>query len=279
VLSVPLSLRLIPVVLGIVICPGFAVAADTGLKAVWTYAAESQPTEARAALAKAGMVDPREQALAEMVLAFARPPVPEGELQAMERRLAELARGDDDLAARALYLQGRVHQVHSSPPRPERAAALYRELARRQPQSHWAQLGLVKLGLLQLYMLPEPAEAGARLAATAALLPRIAEPPLRRDLQLQIGWAALDWGRPLAEVLPHLIAAESAGGLLGMTAEDLVVQIGELSFRSGDYAQARRFFVRFLDEFPTNTRRFNVRQRLAEAEARLAAAGPAEGAQ
>ena len=252
------------------------VAAETGLKAVWAFAADSQPTEAQAALAKAGAVDPRERALAEVVLALARPPVPEGELQAMESRLAELARGDDDLAARALYLQARVYQVHASTPQPERAAALYRELAQRQPQSHWAQLGLVKLGLLQLFSLPEPADPGARLAAATALLPRMAEAPLRRDLQLQIGWAALDWGRPLAEVLPHLIAAESVGGLLGMTAEDLAVQIGELSFRSGDYAQARRYFVRFLGEFPTNNRRFNVRQRLAEAEARLAAAGPAE---
>lgn len=276
-LSVPLPLRLIPIVLGCVISPGFAPAAETGLKAVWAFAADSQPTEAKAALAKAGTVDPRERALAEVVLALARPPVPEGELRAMEGRLTELARGDDDLAARALYLLARVYQVHSSTPRPERAAALYRELAQRQPQSHWAQLGLVKLGLLQLFSLPEPADAGARLAAAAALLPRMAEPPLRRDLQLQIGWAALDWGRPLAEVLPHLIAAESVGGLLGMTAEDLVAQIGELSFRSGDYAQARRYFMRFLEEFPTNNRRFNIRQRLAEAEARLAA-GPAEGA-
>ena len=70
-LSVPLSLRLIPIVLGCGICPGLMVAAETGLKAVWAFAADSQPTEAQAALAKAGAVDPRERALAEVVLALA----------------------------------------------------------------------------------------------------------------------------------------------------------------------------------------------------------------
>ena len=131
----------------------------------------------------------------------------------------------------------------------------------------------MKLGLVNLYAASGPADPRARIAGVLALLERIEEPPLRRDLLLQIGWAGLFYELPYAEVLPHLIAAEGIGGMLGITPEDLVIQIGELSFRTGGLEQARHYFQRFLTEFPTNSRRFNVQSRLAEVEAALAAKG------
>lgn len=240
------------------------------LTKMWDLASRSQPLEARTMLDDLPGVDARTRELAELALDMARPPLSEGDWNRIEPRLAKLAAGDDEVAARALYLQARMHQIQRTPPDYPRAEELYRELARRWPGSHWAQLGTVKLGLVKLYALPEPADPAARIAAVAALLPAMAEPALRRDLELQIGWAGVHYRRPYDEILPHLIAADKIGGLLGITPEDLVIQIGELSFRAGHLAQAKHYFERFLTEFPTNTRRYNVQRRLDDVNAALA---------
>lgn len=244
----------------------------TDLAAVWNYAAGSQPIEARATLKDLEGVDERARTLAGAVLDLARPPLSDGDWNRIEPVLARLAKGDDEIAAQALYLQARMYQVQKSTPDYGRTEQLYGELARRWPGSHWAQLGYVKLGLIKLFALPEPADPHQRLTSVEAVLARITEPVLRRDLLLQMGWAGLHYELPLDEILPHLIAADQIGGLMGITPEDLVIQIGELSFRAGYLHQARRYFERFFAEFPTSTRVYNVRQRMDELEAALAAA-------
>jgi tetratricopeptide (TPR) repeat protein len=240
---------------------------------VWSYAASNQPLEAQAALGEVETVDERTQALAEAVLAMARPPLSESDWAKIEPQLAQLAQGDDDIAAQALYLQARMHQVQKAEPDYARAEALFDALARRWPESHWTQLGYVKLGLTKLFAGDDATPPRARLATAEALLAKVTEPPLRRDLQLQIGWAALEYDLPLDEVLPHLIAADAVGGLMGITPEDLLIQIGELSFRAGHLGQAQHYLERLLAEFPTSTRNYNVRQRLAEIRQALAAPG------
>ena len=179
--------------------------------------------------------------------------------------LKVLEQGTDDLAAEAAYLRARIYQLHLNEPDFAKAAQLYTDLAGRQPQSHWAQLGLVKLGLLKLYLLPDSKEPTAdRLSAAEALLPRIREPLLRRDLALQIGQAGIILHQPQARFLPHLIAADRVGGLTGNAREDLIIQIGVLSERGGDWSTAREYFERYLAEYPTNIRAFTVRKKLGE---------------
>jgi len=240
---------------------------------VWQLVADGRSAEGQAALRRVRGGDVRERMLVEVVLELARPPIAAGRIPELDERLAGLAAGADAWAAQALYLRARLHQVHAVPVEPTRAARYYRELAQRFPGSHWAQLGLVKLAVLTLYALPEPADPADRLAQATALLNEVREPPLRRDLQLQLGWAGLHYGRPYDEVLPHLVAADRIGGLPGIVPEDLVLQLGELSLRAGHAEQARGYFERFLREFPVSTRRFNVRQRLAEVDAPARKAG------
>lgn len=237
---------------------------SAALDPVWMLLADSQGLEAKSALAVVGATDVRERMLAETALVLARPPVAEGRLAELTATLTELARDGDEIAATALYLQARLCQVHTTPADYGRALALYQELAQRFPTSHWAQLGRVKTGFIQLYALAEPADPATRLRGVEQLLPAITEPELKRDLQLQLGWAGLFYKRPIDEVLPHLMAADRIGGLPGIIPEDLVVQIAELSMRAGHLQQARDYFERFLREYAVSLRRYNVQQRLAE---------------
>jgi tetratricopeptide (TPR) repeat protein len=216
----------------------------------------------------------REDRLAWAAARIGAQPATDGNMREAETVLVELARGTDDLAAQAAFLQARIYQLHLNQPDFAKAAQLYGELADRFPQSHWAQLGLVKLGLLKLYLLPDVSGPGSdRLAAAEALLPRIHEPLLRRDLNLQIGQAGIALKQPQARFLPHLIAAERVGGITGNAREDLVVQIGVLSERAGDWATAREYFEKYLAAYPDNVRAYSIRQRLAEANRRLGQEG------
>jgi hypothetical protein len=63
------------------------------------------------------------------------------------------------------------------------------------------------------------------------------------------------------------------GGLLGNVPSDLVIQIGELPARAGHLEVARTYFQRFLRDFPSDPRAYNVRQRLRE----IAVAPKSEG--
>jgi len=243
------------------------------LDQVWAFATTSQPIEARNILDDLEGLEPRVETLAEVVLALARPPISKGDWKDIEPVLANLSEEDDEIAARALYLQARMYQVHMPTPDYVRAEELYREIAQRWPGSHWAQLGYVKLGLVKLYALAEPTDSEVRFAEVQVLLDQITEPTLHRDLQLQIGRAGMFHERPLDEVLPHLIAADAVPGMLGITPEELKIQIGELSFRAGHLEQSKLYFEEFLAEYPSNIRRFNVRQQLKKV---LAALGETE---
>lgn len=206
----------------------------------------------------------REQTFAQAVVAVDYQPVTQDRLREAEAVFETLARGDDEIADAAAYMQARLYQVHFQQPDYVRAATLYRALADRRPKSHWAQLGLVKLGLLELYALPEPSAPAERIAAANSLLARIHEKKLQRDLHLQIAHAGTFYGQPLDTVLPHLIEVDRIGGLVGQAPEDLAIELGELSLRAGHYAQARKYFEAYLRDFTPNLRSVTVRRRLED---------------
>ena len=206
----------------------------------------------------------REEEFARAVVAMDYQPVTQARLREAEETFAGLANGRDEIADASAYLQARLYQVHFQQPDFERAAALFRALAERHPDSHWAQLGLVKLGLLMLYALPEPSAPAERMAAATALLGRIREEKLQRDLHLQIARAGTFYEQPLDTVLPHLMEVNRIGGLVGQAPEDLAIELGELSLRAGHYADARKYFEAYLRDFVPNLRSVTVRRRLAD---------------
>lgn len=266
-LSIPLrGLRRV-IVLGTVVF----VTAARGLSALpadaaWQEILNSEPK--RILRDPAGANESRAARLATGAAWMSLQPATDDNLAKAAAIFADLAQGDDEVAAQAAYLRARLWQLHFLQPNYARAAELYEELAARQPRSHWAQLGLVKLAMLKLYALPDVPD---RLAAAESILARITTPALQRDLHLQIGQAGVIVKEPLPRFLPHLVAADRIGGISGTAREDLIVQLGELSMRAGLLAQAREYFERYLQEYPNNVRAYAVAERLAEAKQLLAA--------
>jgi tetratricopeptide (TPR) repeat protein len=236
--------------------------ANDSLAGTWQLLAGNLPGEAAAALTTTTSADPRERALAEAVVLVARQPLTDARLLEAERRLNALAAESDEVGAAALYLAGRLHQLHFSTPDYAVAAGYFRRLAERQPASPWAQLGLVKLALLTLHVLPEPAGPAARIAAVEVLLPRVTRPPLRRDLLIVLGRARLFHNLEPDRARANLLAADAIGGLTGLAAADVTLQIGELCFRAGDDARAREYLQRFMAENEADPRVCTVQQRL-----------------
>jgi tetratricopeptide (TPR) repeat protein len=248
------------------------VSASPELTQAWTALANGRPKDVLRVMDGTGASRPERLAWAAAQMSVQ--PATDDNMRAAEKVLEELAGGNDDLAAEAAYLQARLHQMYYVQPDYPRAAELYRALAARQPQSHWAQLGLVKLAMLKLYVLPDATASDAdRLAPAEALLAQIHEPLLQRDLHLQIGQAGVALKQPLARLLPHLVAADRVGGISGTAHEDLIVQIGVLSLRAGLPAQAKEYFERYLREYPDNVRAWNAARLLAEANRQLAKEG------
>lgn len=245
---------------------------------VWRQLAETQTVAARQALRHVSEHEARAKELASAVVKMAQQPVSDENLREAESSLLVVMQGSDDLAALAGYLQARLYQEHYSTHNETRALELYRALAAKLPQSHWARLGLVKTGILSLYLLPEPADSVARLHGVEALLPAIAEPPLQRDLNLQLAWASILFRRPPEETLVYLRGVDEVGGLSPLAMEDVVTQLAELSLRVGRLEDSRRYYRRVLEEFPTTGRVYDIHQKLIEIDERLQRASAAKGA-
>ena len=256
--------RLRLICLGLVCIGSGARAADADVTAAWELVGRHQANDALAGLKKTrGPVD-REAAFAAAVVRMDAQPVTAAGLKQVEAQLSELARGSDEIAAASAYLVGRLYQAHFFPADFARAAQQYGQLADKHPASYWAQLGRVKLILLLLYVLPEPSEPTARIAAAEAQLARLTLPDLQRDAHIAIGRAQLFHGQPLAGVLSHLLAADRIGGLTGLKRVEFQLQIAELSLREKQWEQARVYFQRFLDENEVDGRIYTVKAKLAE---------------
>lgn len=271
--SSPAFRRLRLLCLGLLCTGSTAFAAETEVAATWELVARHLANDALAGLRAKHAQGDREAAFAEAVVRMDAQPVTDAGLRDVEQRLTALARGDDEIADASAYLIGRLFQAHYFAPDYARAAQEYERLAEKHPQSYWAQLGLVKLMLLQLYMLSEPSDPAARVAAAEALLARLTMPDFRRDAHIVIGRASLFHGQPLDGVLAHLVEADRIGGLSDLKRAELQIQIGELSLRAKRWEQARVYFQRFVDENEVDARIHTVKVKLDEIAAHERAEG------
>jgi uncharacterized protein HemY len=235
----------------------------------WTALANSRPDEVRRLV---GRDDSRSARLAAAVARMTTQPATDDHMREAEEVFVALEQGDDEVSAQAAYLRARLYQLHYSQPDYAKAAELFRALAQRRPRSHWAQLGLVKLGVMKLYLPDASSVGGDRLGFAESLLADITEPRMQRDLHLQIGRAGIVLKQPLPRLLPHLVAAEKIGGISSSAREDLLVQIGVLSYRAKLWSQAKEYFEYYLAEYPKNVRAYGIREMLGKTTAELAKA-------
>lgn len=247
---------------------GVAMAAEA-LAPAWEAMADNRAKDAFILLHGKEPGGSRERELARGVALLDQQPVTDEQLRSAEAIFVRLAESEDEVAQIAAYLQARLYHVHFQTRDYARARELYAGVARRWPSSHWGQLAVVKSALILLYA-AEPKDPQVRVARAEEMLAQVKETPLRRDLQLQIGRAITFYELPAAEALPHLQAADAIGGLGALAQQDLTAQLGELSFRAGHWADARKYFKRYLVQYP-DARQFTVEQKLKQIDERLAA--------
>lgn len=246
--------------LGLVVSSAGAREVSEAVPEAWELITRHLPGDAVARMKKFPASGDREADFARAIIAMDTQPSSDARLRGVVSQLTELAGGDDEIARASAYFVGRVYQAHFFQPDYVRAAEAYESLATKHPESYWAQLALVKLALLKLYVLPGADEPARCVAAAEALLEKIKLPELQRDLHLVIARTRVFHGLP--DVLPHLLAAEKIGGLSGIPRADLQIQIGELSRRAGDLAQAKFFFEKFMSENEVDARYYTVQMKI-----------------
>jgi tetratricopeptide (TPR) repeat protein len=206
----------------------------------------------------------REAEFGVAVSLLAKQPVTAEQVEESRRRFAALAdSGTDEVALGARYFLGRIAQHHQLQPDPAEAARQYRKLLAERETSLWAQTALSRLVLLELYPAGVETSPGERVAAAEKLLALAHLPAAQSELHLVLADAIFYYDLPPADALPHLLAAERLGRLDPPTRADVLVQIAEVSVIAGDHAQARRYYEKFLAEFPLDQRRFMVGKKLA----------------
>ena len=237
------------------------------LAEAWQSLANYRPDQALPRfeqLATGGGTDARNARLGAALSLLAQPStVPDRVAKARALLTALAANGADDLALAAQFYLARLEEFQAEPSDPVSAAAGFQRLVAEHPDSIWAQSAVPRLAILLLYTAAGPADPAARVAAAERLEASARTPGAVMELHLVIADAIFHHRLPHARALPHLLAAERAGGMDAATRADVLTQIAELSRLGGEPAQAARYYRTFLAEYPRDARQYPLRQRLA----------------
>lgn len=169
----------------------------------------------------------------------------------------------DEIGLNARYFRGRIEHIHRTPADPAAALSHYAQLHHDHPTHPLAAQALIKIALIELYQ-PQPPEA---LAASFHTLTEKAHalPPGygRRDLHLVLGEASLRLGLGDSSARFHFTEALREGISAPTLRADVLVRLGELARILGDTEEARLHYQAFLDQFPRDSRRLMISQRLS----------------
>jgi hypothetical protein len=246
-----------------------AVAAE--MEAAWSEGAQLSFADAARLFARAG--DSRETRFGRAVMLLNAQPKTNANVAEGRALLLALRRErpDDDAGIGALYYLARIAQFHEARPDLAGARTHFATLIAEHGEHYYGQLARLKLATLALYDAADPRPPADRLAAAEALGAPLRHPGVTRDFHLLAAEAYLRFNLSLERALAHFLAAEAAGApVRDVVRSALFIQIGECARDLGRHDLARRFYARFLAEFPRDARGATVRARLAGL--------PAEGA-
>ena len=205
----------------------------------------------------------REARFGRAVALLAKQPILAERVEEARRTFTELAdNGGDDVAQGARYFLGRIAQHHQETPDLAAAAKHYRRLIAEHGESIWAQTALTRLALLELYAPETEKTPTERVASAEHLLEAAHLATAKSEIHIVMADAIFYYALPETSALPHLLAAEKLGCLDGPVRADVLVQIAEVSARTGDREQALKFYHAFLAEFPLDQRQFMVKEKL-----------------
>ncbi len=258
-----------PLSILMVLAAAAAPASSPGLADGWLLLAHFKADEARQiferASASGDVSTAREDKFGLGVSLLVQQPVLAALVAEASQIFHELAAGGaDDPGLGARYFLGRIAEFHQESPDMEEAARQFRQLLLVGGDSAWAQTALTRLAILQIYAIDSERAPAARVAAAARLLAAAHDAAAESDLRLVLADAIFFYRLPIADALPHLLAAEKLGQLDGPTRADVLVQIAEVSSLLGRTAQARTFYEKLLAEFPRDQRHYMIRRKLAD---------------
>lgn len=179
-------------------------------------------------------------------------------------RQLQAENADDEPGIAAAYYLARIRQLHDRPADRAGAIGAYRALLREHPGSAVAELAAPKLAVLLLYD-DVPADVwNSRAAELRALLPHLVSRAARRDTRLVLATALLRLRNDAAGAYPLISACLDENLIVRPPAiATALLEAAEAARRLGRTADARRYYGRYVREFPRESATEEIGRRLA----------------
>ncbi len=253
--------------------PGNAATAQTPapLNAAWTQAASFLTNESNQEFTRSkGLpgIDERERELGEAVTLLNVQPRTSGNIErarTLFKKLGADASSNDDTSIFARFFLARIDENYDDPPQPEAARKLYRELVEHHAGNPLAEAGAASLVLLDLYENIPTDERARRFDELEKLAPLLKTPSGRRDYQLNMGNAYVDFPEiagAQAKALEHLQAADKEGISRWQSEALAWIAIGELARAENRNDLAAEYYGKFLAKYKRDNRHFTIQKAL-----------------
>ncbi len=205
----------------------------------------------------------RERKLGLAVTRLALQPRTQGNIAEAARELTELMKEDaTDASGRAAqFYLARVYEVHEAPAEREKARELFYDLASRHPGDLFTELAAVRVLSIELENAADSGEDPAAVVSRLAPLAKnLTSDTGRREYHANAGLmlAAMQGDRSTA--LRELEVAASYPGGLPQIRALILLSAATLAQELGEFSTARTFYLRFIDEFPREFRRYSVQK-------------------
>ena len=160
------------------------------------------------------------------------------------------------------YFLGRIDQIHRVVPDEKAARRHFLDLIEHHVEHPYAQLAIVKLGILDVYD-PENKNIASVIADTEAHTGLLVDRIAKRDFHILLAKAIERFELPKRKSLDHLLAAQVADPAIARLDPGFTLHVADLARELGEHGRAVRHYREFLRNFRQDSRRYQVEQTLA----------------